>query len=72
MSDIGDGMASDKTTVPACSDQYEFKPALKQHVRFLLLCYSYVLLSNLQFSNVIKIVARLIVARPSSRYLSNI
>ena len=33
MSDIGDGMASDKTTVPSCSDQFEFKPALKQHVR---------------------------------------
>jgi hypothetical protein len=32
MSDIGDGMASDKTTVPCFSDQYEFKPALKQHV----------------------------------------
>jgi hypothetical protein len=35
MSDIGDGMASDKTTVPSLSDQYDFKPALKQHVRFV-------------------------------------
>ena len=33
MSDIGDGMASDKTVVPSLSDTYEFKPALKQHVR---------------------------------------
>ena len=32
MSDIGDGMASDKTKVPAFSDQYDFKPALPQHV----------------------------------------
>jgi len=42
MSDIGDGMASDKTTVPSCSDQYEFKPALKQHVsclHYIFDCY---------------------------------
>ena len=33
MSDIGDGMATDKTSVPSMSDKYEFKPALSQHVR---------------------------------------
>jgi hypothetical protein len=33
MSDISDGMASDKTTVPSFSDQFDFKPALSQHVR---------------------------------------
>lgn len=32
MSDISDGMASDKTSVPSCSDRFEFKPALSQHV----------------------------------------
>jgi hypothetical protein len=32
LSGISDGMASDKTTMPQMSDQYEFKPALSQHV----------------------------------------
>lgn len=37
MSDISDGMASDKTTIPAFSDQYDFKPALSQHVSSIIL-----------------------------------
>lgn len=32
LSDISDGMASDKTIVPSLQDQFEFKPPLKQHV----------------------------------------
>jgi hypothetical protein len=37
MSDIIDGMASDKTKMPSCSDQYEFKPALSQHVSMYIM-----------------------------------
>lgn len=33
LSDISDGMASSKTVVTSCSDQYEFKPNLNMHVR---------------------------------------
>lgn len=42
MSDISDGMASDKTVVPSFSDQYEFKPALKQHVCYLLFALHFI------------------------------
>jgi len=52
LSDISDGMASDKTIVPSCSDQFEFKPALKQHVSFrftahLTACLTAYLTANL-------------------------
>ena len=33
MSDISDGMASDKCKVPCFADQFETKKVLKQHVR---------------------------------------
>lgn len=61
LSDIGDGMASDKTRVLSFSDQYEFKPALKQHVsNFIMACIlSFTLLLLL-------LAARIVVAWPSS------
>lgn len=46
LSDISDGMASDKTVVPSLQDQYEFHPPLKQHVSTTLYVL-YHLLSSL-------------------------
>ena len=41
LSDISDGMASSKTVVPWCSDQFEFNELLKMHVRLLHLLKKY-------------------------------
>ena len=36
LSQIADGMSSDKTVVPNCGDGYDFKPFLKQHIQAVL------------------------------------
>jgi hypothetical protein len=42
LSDIADGMASDKTTMPSMSDKFDFKPALKQHVCIVICkCFAF-------------------------------
>ena len=47
MSDIGYDMASDKTTVPSCSDRFDFKPSMKQHVSKMDLAFRTLISSSL-------------------------